>query len=79
MEHHDDVGAARVHFSRALSNGLLITVPEMRAAIARAAELVARHGLGRLQAFYLAWGSRIAIDAGDWPAAMRLRYVVVLR
>jgi ATP/maltotriose-dependent transcriptional regulator MalT len=70
-QHHDDVGAARVLHSRGAANTLLVRLPEMRQSFDRAAELVARHGLRRLQAFYLGWGAKAAVEAGDWAGARR--------
>jgi DNA-binding CsgD family transcriptional regulator len=72
VEHHDDLGAAQAHHLRSLANLLLVSVPEMVDGQSRAAELVARHGLRELQAYYVECLAYVAVDAGEWARARRL-------
>ncbi len=69
--HHDDVGVARGNHIFAAGQPLLLTVQESLTRYATAAELVERHGLGTLQAFYLTLSGATLIDAGEWAAAER--------
>ena len=69
--HHDDLGAARAYHLLAFTNTLLRSVPEIVAGMARAAELVARHGLRSLRAFYLSLLGFVHAEAGDWDRARR--------
>ena len=55
----------------AFTNTLLRSVPEIVAGMARAAELVARHGLRSLRAFYLSLLGFVHAEAGDWDRARR--------
>ncbi len=71
MAHHDDVGVARGNHILAASQTLLLTVQESLTRYATAAELVERHGLGTLQAFYLTLSGASLVDAGEWAAAER--------
>jgi DNA-binding CsgD family transcriptional regulator len=72
IEHHDDLGAAQAHHLRSLANILLVSVPEMVEGQTRAVELVARHGLRELQAYYVECLAYVAVHAGDWARARRL-------
>ncbi len=72
IEHHDDLGAAQAHHLQSLANLLLVSVPEMVDGQTRAAELVARHGLRELQAYYVECLAYVAVQAGDWARARRL-------
>ena len=72
VEHHDDLGAAQAHHLRSLANLLLVSVSEMVDGQSRAAELVARHGLRELQAYYVECLAYVAVDAGEWARARRL-------
>jgi class 3 adenylate cyclase/DNA-binding CsgD family transcriptional regulator/tetratricopeptide (TPR) repeat protein len=71
VEHQDDVGAARAH--HILGTNLIAIPPaEAMSHFARAAELVRRHGLAGLEAWYLTLQGWAATNAGDWAAAQRL-------
>ncbi len=71
-EHHDDVGAARALNIRSMAGyGYRPAADALRDQL-HAAELVARHGLWGLQAFYLALAAAVAAVAGDFPNAQRL-------
>ncbi len=71
LEHHDDVGAALALDIRSMAGyGYRPAADAMRDHL-RAAELVSRHGLWSLQAFYLALAAGIAAAAGDFPNASR--------
>jgi DNA-binding CsgD family transcriptional regulator/tetratricopeptide (TPR) repeat protein len=70
-EHHDDVGAAQAHHLLAWANTLLVPVDEIVALLSRATELVARHGLMGLQAYYLSNLAYMSVELGDWAAARR--------
>jgi DNA-binding CsgD family transcriptional regulator len=72
VAHHDDVGAARAHYNLAFGNFLMMTAQEVAAGLGRAAELVARHGLQRLQAFYIALQAWILDLTGEPDAGRRL-------
>ncbi len=72
VEHHDDLGAAQAHHLQSLANVLLVSVPEMVDGQSRAVELVARHGLRELQAYYVECQAFVAVRAGDWARARHL-------
>ena len=72
IEHHDDLGAAQAHHLQSLANLLLVSVSEMVDGQTRAVELVARHGLRELQAYYVECLAYVAVQAGDWARARRL-------
>jgi DNA-binding CsgD family transcriptional regulator/tetratricopeptide (TPR) repeat protein len=69
---HDDLGAARAHHLLAFTNIQLLSVPEILAGLTRAAELVSRHGLRSLQAFYLSLAGFVYAEAGEWERARHL-------
>jgi DNA-binding NarL/FixJ family response regulator len=72
VAHHDDVGAARAHFNLAFGNFIMMTAQEVAAGLARAADLVARHGLHRLRAWYVAQQAEILNGMGQPDAGRRL-------
>jgi DNA-binding NarL/FixJ family response regulator len=72
VAHHDDVGAARAHFTLAFGNVLVMTAQEVAAGLARAADLVARHGLHRLRAWYVAQQAEVLYGMGQPDAGRRL-------
>ena len=72
VDHHDDVGAARAHFNLAFGNFLLRPAQEVVAGLARAAELVGRHGLHRQRAHYTALQAWVLAWMGELDASLRL-------
>ncbi len=71
VEYQDDVGAARAHHILG-ANFDRKPPAECAAHFARAAELVRRHGLQGLEAWYTALQAWSMVMAGDWTAAERL-------
>ena len=69
---HDDIGAARAHYNLVFGNFLMMTAQEVAAGLARAAELVARHGLHRLQAWYVSQQAEILYGMGQPDTGQRL-------
>ena len=70
--HHDDLVVARAHHLLSMANILLLSVPEIVEGMARAVELVARHGLRSLEAFYLSVMGFVHAEAGEWTGARRV-------
>jgi class 3 adenylate cyclase/DNA-binding CsgD family transcriptional regulator len=70
VEHQDDVGAARAH--HILGDFIWTPPTEAAAHFARAAELVRRHGLQGLEAWYVSLQADAMARAGDWEATERL-------
>ena len=66
--HHDDLGAARAHHFCRWRTSCCCPCPRSSTGMARAAELVARHGLRSLQAFYLSTRGFVHAEAGEWDA-----------
>ncbi len=71
VEYRDDLGAARAHHILG-ANPLQITPRESRSHFARAGELVRRHGLRGLEAWYTVLEAWATIGAGEWDEAARL-------
>ena len=67
VEHQDDVGAARAH--HILGDFVWTPPTEAAAHLARAAELVRRHGLQGLEAWYTSLQAFALARAGDWDRA----------
>jgi DNA-binding NarL/FixJ family response regulator len=71
VEHSDDLGAARAHHILG-SNMFAVPPHESVSHFTRAAELVRRHGLRGLEAWYVTLQAWSMVHAGDWSTAERL-------
>ncbi len=69
LAHHDDIGAARAHHLIAMSSLPFRPVPELLGHARTARELVDRHGLSNLAAWYVVIGGLLLCEAGDWEGA----------